>query len=229
MAKVVYGPIVSDARNKHGGSVYTKGHSGAVVRRKVSPIQPRTSCQMNVRASFTGLSKAWSALSETVRAAWIAFCANNPVKDVFGATVTLTGHQMYVRLNRALATIGVAALTNPPANLSVNYAGPVSATHDGPPVTTIPVSWANPGNVGGSESCVIFATAPMSVGRKSGGAKFRFVQYSAPGLVGPYFLYADYADKFGAPPVGTKIFIRAFLVRVTNGAQSLASEFALTI
>lgn len=229
MAKVVYGPIVSDARNKIGGSVFTKGHAGAVVRRKVSPIQPRTSCQMNVRANFTGASKAWAALSDTVRAAWIAFAQANPTKDIFGATVTLTGHQMYVRLYRALATIGVAALTNPPANLNVNYAGPVSATHDGPPVTTIPVSWANPGNVGGSESAVIFATAPMSAGRDRAGAKFRFVQYSAPGLVGPYFLYADYVTKFGVPATGTKIFIRAFLVRITNGAQSLASEYALTI
>jgi hypothetical protein len=229
MAKIVFSAVVGDARNKVGGNVFTKTRFGSMVRRKVSPIQPRSSTQMNVRSSFTGLSKAWSGLTDAVRAAWIAFSTNYPIKDVFGASHNLTGHQMYVRLNRALATIGVAALAAPPANLTTNYAGPITVTKDGPPVTTIQLLWANPGNVGGSESCVIFATPPESAGRATAGAKFRFLQYSAPGLVGPYFLYADYVSKFGVPPVGRKIFFRAFLTKVTNGAQSLPSEFALTI
>lgn len=229
MAKIVYGPLISDARNKVGGVVFTKVHAGAMARRKVSPIQPRTSCQMNVRASFTGLSKAWAALGAAAQAAWIAFAATHPIKDVFGATATLTGHQMYVRLNRSLATIGIAALPNPPANLNVNYPGTFTVTHDGPPVTDMPANWSDPGSVGGSESCVVFATAPMSAGRATGGSRFRFLQYSAVGLVGPYYLYADYVSKFGQPSAGSKIFFRAFLVRSTNGAQGIASEFALTI
>ncbi len=229
MAKVQYGPLVSDARNKVGGVVFTKSHAGNITRKKVSPTQPRTTCQLNVRADFTGASKGWGGLTDAVRAAWIAFAQGHPVKDVFGATMTLTGHQMYVRITRSLATIGLPALPVPPANLTVNYAGPITVTHDGPPVTTIPANWANPGNVGGSESCVVFATAPMSPGRSVAGAKFRFIQYSAVGLVGPYFLYADYVTKFGAPTVGSKIFFRMFLVRSTNGAQGIASEFMLTI
>ena len=229
MAKLVFSALVGDARNKVGGNVFTKTRFGSMARRKVSPIQPRSAAQMNVRASFTGLSKGWGGLGDPARAAWIAFTNNYASKDVFGASHFLTGHQMYVRLNRALATIGIAALATPPANLTVNYPGPITITHDGPPVTTISMNWANPGSVGGSESCVVFATAPQSAGRSTPGAKFRFIQFSAPGLTGPYSLYADYVTKFGAPPVGSKIFFRAFLTKTTNGAQCLPSEFALTL
>jgi hypothetical protein len=229
MAKVQYSAVVGDARNKVGGVVFTRTRGGPTVRRKVSPTQPRSTYQRNVRANFTGLTKAWAALGETVRAAWTAFARNNPTKDVFGATVTLTGHQMYVRLNRSLATIGVAALTNPPANLSVNYPGTIGVTHDGPPVTTIQMDWSDPGSVGGSESCVVFASPPLSAGRSTAGARMAKILHSAPGLVGPYFLYADYVTKYGAPATGSKIFFRAFLVRTTNGAAGIASEFALTI
>lgn len=229
MAKVIGTSVVGDARNKIGANVHTKTKFGAMVRRKVSPTQPRSTAQMNVRASFTGLSKGWSAITDAVRAAWIALANSTPVKDVFGASQHLTGHQFYVRVGRALQTIGLAQLAAAPSNQNVNYAGAITVVHDGPPVTDIQLTWADPGSVGGSESCVIFATAPLSPGVAAGGARFRFLQYSAVGLVGPYFLYADYVSKFGQPPAGKKIFFRAFLVRSTNGAQGLPSEFALTI
>jgi hypothetical protein len=229
MAKVVFGPIVQDARNKEGGTVFTKTRFGAMTRTKVSPTQPRSTAQLNVRADFTGIAKAWAGLTEQVRAAWIALANQFPVKDVFGAAHHLTGLQFYMRTSRALKTIGLSPLATAPANQTVNYAGPITVTHDGPPVTDMQLSWTNPGNVGGSESCVIFATAPQSAGRAAAGAKFRFLQYSAVGLVGPYFLAYDYALKFGTPPAGSKVFFRAFLVKSTNGAQGIPSEFALTI
>lgn len=229
MAKIQFSAVVGDARNKVGGVVFTAGRGHAVVRRKVSPIQPRTTAQRNVRANFTGLSKAWGGIGDAARAAWVAFAKNNPLKDVFGQSITLTGHQMYVRINRNLAQIGVAALTNPPANLNVNYAGTISVTHDGPPATTFEMNFSDPGSVGGSESCVVFATPPMSPGRLSGGARYSQIQFSAPGLVGPYYLYADYVTKFGTPATGSKIFFKAFLTRTTNGAQGTPAEFALTI
>jgi len=228
MAKVVYGPIVQDARNHQGGTVFTRTRAGSMTRRKVSPTQPHTSCQANVRANFTGLSKAWSALSETVRAAWIAFASNNPVRDLFGQRIILTGHQMYVRLNRTLATIGVAAMTNPPANLNVHYVGPVTATHDGPPVTVLNIGWTTPGLMG-NEHTVVFATAPMSAGRATAGARFRLIFHSGSGLPGPFNLITEYTEKFGAPITGSKIFFRAMLVDPDNGAQSIPSEVALTI
>jgi hypothetical protein len=128
MAKIVFSAIVGDARKKIGGNVFTKGRSGAFVRRKVSPTQPRTSAQRNARASFTDLSKAWSGASmdDTKRAGWNALASNYPVKDKFGASHTLTGLQMFQKLNRVIATIGGSLIYTPPASLAAGYPGAIA-------------------------------------------------------------------------------------------------------
>ena len=121
MAKIVFGPLISDARKKIGGVVFTKGRSGAFVRRKVSPIQPRTQAQMNVRANFTFLAKLWSDITMAAyRAAWNALAVSYPKKDKFGAAHSLTGMQFFLRLSRALHTIGISPILPPPASLVVN-------------------------------------------------------------------------------------------------------------
>jgi len=70
MAKIQFSAVVGDARGKVGGNVFTKGRSGAVLRTKVSPVQPRSSFQRAVRSGFTAESKAWTGdLDDTQRAA----------------------------------------------------------------------------------------------------------------------------------------------------------------
>ena len=57
----------------------------------------------------TDLTKRWgSVLTQVQRSAWISFAGANPTRNVFGNTVVLTGLQMYMSVNRNLATIGVA-------------------------------------------------------------------------------------------------------------------------
>lgn len=123
MAKIVFSAVVGDARKKVGGVVFTKVRSGAIVRRKVSPIQPRSSFQRNVRADFTSLSKSWGGLSDSQRSGWIALAALSPRKDVFGASHTLTGLQLYQSCNRNLASLGLPAISDPPPNLQAGYPG----------------------------------------------------------------------------------------------------------
>ena len=120
MAKLTYGPIVSDARNKVAGVVFSRSRSGPYGRSKVSPTQPRTTYQSRVRANFAGIAKSWSAdLDDNQRAAWTALAHSYPVKDVFGNSRILTGLQMFMRVNRNLQVIGEAALFDAPSNMTV--------------------------------------------------------------------------------------------------------------
>ena len=127
MAKVLYGPIVSDARKKIGGVVATKSRFGSVIRKKSSPVQPRTNSQRAVRANFGANAKAWSGtLTSAQRQSWINLAAANPKKDRFGNTQTLTGAQMYNSLSRNLHTLGLLPLPTPPLNLSVDDPGGIT-------------------------------------------------------------------------------------------------------
>jgi hypothetical protein len=125
LAKIVFSAVVGDARKKAGGVVFSKVRTGAIVRRKVSPVQPRSQYQRTVRSLFTSLSKYWGAsLSDTQRSGWNALAAANPRKDVFGQTKTLTGLQLFQSCNRNLNSLGITTvLEDPPAALSAGSPG----------------------------------------------------------------------------------------------------------
>lgn len=120
MAKVKYGAMVTDARGSIDGVVYSKNRYGGYVRVKVSPTQPRTESQTLVRTSFGGNSKDYSTLlTDAQRTSWANFAASFPRTDVFGNSQILSGLAMYQSINRILAQVGVAALLDPPVDLSV--------------------------------------------------------------------------------------------------------------
>ena len=229
MAKVVYSPQVGDMRNKTGGAVHTKTRFGSIVRRKVSPIQPRSTAQMNVRANFTALSKLWSSTSmATYRASWIALANGYPVKDVFGQAHALTGLQLFLGLNRGLHNIGAAVLLIPPATLAALYPGALTlAKTGGPPITALtvqPHTYAT-----ATEATVIDATPGISPGRATAGARYRQVKMVSGVIAAPIDIFADYVAKFGTPIIGRQIFVRTRYITIATGAQSLGSEAAITI
>jgi hypothetical protein len=227
MAKVVYSPQVGDMRNKTGGAVHTKTRFGSMVRRKVSPTQPRSSAQMNVRANFTALSKLWSdPTMDNYRAGWIGLADSYPVKDVFGQSQKLTGHQMFVRLNRALATVGIAAKLIPPSSLSASYPGALTIVATGAPVTVLTVA---PTTVcAASELALVLATPGISRGRAGAGARFRLIGVYSDSPAPPWDIKTAYTNKFGAPISGRKCFIRIIYTSGVTGAQSIASEKEVT-
>jgi len=229
MAKLVYGPIVSDARNKEGGVVFTKTRFGSMARRKVSPTQPRSSSQMNVRASFTALSKLWSdATMDNYRAAWITLADSYPVKDVFGQSQKLTGHQMFVRINRNLDASDTARILIAPASLSAPYPGAITlAKAGGPPITTLTYTQATANTSG--EKILIFATPGISHGVQNAGSRYRLLLNVPDTGTGPWDILPQYIAKFGAPIIGRTIFIKAAMITRATGATSLHSSASIKI
>jgi hypothetical protein len=120
MAKIKLGATLGDARNAAGAIVYSKNQFGAYIRQKVSPVQPRTPRQTQVRQQFTDISKRWGVvLTDSQRNGWKALAAANPVSDVFGDSQTLTGLQFYQRVSRNLQEAGEPILDDAPADQNV--------------------------------------------------------------------------------------------------------------
>ena len=217
MAKLVYGPIVSDARNKIGGVVFSRSRSGPYSRSKVSPTQPRTSYQSTVRANFTSLAKLWGDTTmDANRAGWISLAARYPVKDAFGNSRTLTGLQMFVRCNGALLAIAESVILPAPANLIAGTPGAVILTAIAPNANLTLEVAVNPG---ADEVPVIYAAAPASAGRSRSGAGCRQIKFFAAATAGPYLFMDEYDTKFGPWTVGARIFAEIRYVNSTTGAQ----------
>lgn len=228
MAKVVFSAVVGDARNAVGGVVFTKSRAGAVVRRKVSPVQPRSDDQNEVRASFTTFSKIWATtLTDLQRAGWISLADANPTTDVFGNSIILTGLQMYQSLNRALSTLGVARIDNAPVNLSAGFPGAltITAVHDpGGSLTLLPSIFN-----AGTDGWVAFGAAAVNQGRKFIGTRLRVLDSDTAVLAAPIDLYAEYTAKFGALRAGQRVSLGLMYVNKTTGAQGTRATSSIIV
>lgn len=120
MAKILFGAGVGDARGSVGALTFSKGRNGAIIRTKVSPVQPRTSSVLTIRGQFSSLSKVWAnTLTDNQRLAWIALAATTTYTNVFGNSYHPTGLQLFQSCNRNLDVIGEAHIEDAPANLDV--------------------------------------------------------------------------------------------------------------
>ena len=221
MAKVVYGPIVSDARKKIGGIVATKGHAGNFMRKKVSPIQPRPQAQMVVRSQFAAHAKAWAGLGATVIAAFNALAKSTPKKDRFGASVTQTGLQLFQGLSRNIDTVVGTPLTACPASLSASTPGDLTvvATHAGGTFTVVPTTYPTSG-----EAAAVYAGPPLGLGRSFVGKNYRFIKAFAH-LSSPvaFNIASAYGTKYGAFTINKQIGILVKNINITTGAAGQAS------
>jgi len=70
MAKLTYGPIVSDARGSTAGVTFSRWKQSSYGRRKTRPTNPNTVAQQGVRNVFQTLSNVWRMMQTNYRACW---------------------------------------------------------------------------------------------------------------------------------------------------------------
>lgn len=119
MAKIKFGMMMTDARGKLGGQVFSKNRSGAYVRTKVTPSNPRTRFQQENRSVLGSVSSGWSNLTSEQRSAW-----NNAVEqwqktNVFGDLQKPSGKNLFTSLNKVIIQhfAGADILVSPPAKV----------------------------------------------------------------------------------------------------------------
>jgi hypothetical protein len=222
MAKIKLGGLAQDVRGSLAGTTFSKNASGAYVRGKVSPVQPRTSFQTAARNMFGGLSKLWGGtLTADKRTAWQGFAASHPIIDVFGDSMVLSGINTFQRLNRVIMFLGSASISDPPANLDVTAL--TSATVAVSVATGISIAFA-PSPLAQGEGVYIWATGPIPKGRAFVNSMYKLV--AGGDQETPSVLTTAYTTRFGAITLGS---VHAFLIctaSTVNGAVSagLASK-----
>lgn len=143
---LVQSQVVAAGSGSMGGLTWSHNRGGQYVRSRVVPTNPRTSFQDTVRNTMSYLAAYWrDILTEAQRAGWATYAANVPVVNRLGATIFLTGQNMFIRsnaprisntagtINTLIATapsifnlgeVGQTALTNVDAssnNASINF------------------------------------------------------------------------------------------------------------
>lgn len=222
MAKILMTAIVADIRNKLNGSVFSKNRYGGYVRTKVTPVNPQTLFQQNIRSILSVLSQAWRGLTESQREAWIAAAANFPFTDIYGNTKILSGSALFVKFNTNLTNAGQAPITDPPSpvTLPIALADTLTAAAGIPALsltfTTSPV----PANF----QLQVYATPNITPGRSFVKNQFRLISNIAAAATSPADLLADYSARFGNPVAGQKIFVKIAAVSLITGQLGTPSS-----
>jgi hypothetical protein len=215
MAKIKLSAVVSEMRGKLNGSVFSKNRGGAYVRNKVTPVNPQTTSQGNVRSKLTALSQGWRSLTETQRNAWNTAVSNFTGTDIFGDIKTPSGINLYTKINLNLANAGQSQLNLPPLPGSVGVFNSltITATATTPALT---VAFTQTG-VAAGQTVIVEATTQLSAGKNFVKSEFRKIGTFTGGTATPYNALAAYTAKFGTLVAGQKIFIRFKAISNTTG------------
>ena len=219
MARIKFGMMMTDARGKLGGHVFTKAKSGATIRTKVTPLNPKTSAQSEARSALGANSQAWRMLTETQRLAWNSAAQEVSKTNAFGDTYFPSGKNYFTAVNNNIRNVGGGVLVEPPALVTMPGLTSVEVDLD---LVAEQLDIA-PNLIGDDAGIVLVcnATSGQSSGRYNFSGKYRkFNAYSAAGLPQNTKIYDDYVSKFGVPSAGQKVSFEFYLVNPDTGQVS---------
>lgn len=218
MAKFTSGSIIGQITGSVGGSTYSRNRYGQYIRQRVKPVVSTTPYAQAAKGRLATVSRAWSALSDAQRAAWVAWAQNNPVIDVLGHSQILSGHAAYVMLNARLNLSGDAAISLPPigrapdalATLAVAAAagaGTVGLTYTATPLGAGQKLWVS--------GCVVSSAGITYVKNL-----LREFTISAAAQASPLAAGVAFVARFGTMTAGQKVTIYASVFDSATGLIS---------
>lgn len=220
--KIKFGAMVVDGRGKIGGHVASRNKAGSYFRTKVTPLNPATADQMTVRNNFTANSQGWKGLTAAQRKDWATSVMNFLGTDIFGDSKTLSGFQLFVRLNNYLRFIGETPIASPPVPASIPTFATFSAVPD---KTTGDCEIAFSSAIAATEKVIVSATPGLSAGVNFVKSEYRKVAIWDTTILTGEDLFAAYETKFGTfPAVGTKIFFRAQQIVIASGLPGAVAQ-----
>lgn len=224
MAKVKFGMMMTDARGKLGGQVFSKNRGGSYVRTKVTPSNPRTDAQMQSRLILGQVSQAWSGLTATQIAGWNEAVNDWKSTDVFGDLKTPSGKALFTQLNKNILQSGGSLLNAVPSKMELqDVSGFVPTFHIGDAELTLGIGTVSANNV-----LQVWASAPVSLGTKNVSNRMRVIAYVPAGATSATALYSAYVAKFGAPALSDNIYVQVRAIG-TNGQAGVRINKKATV
>lgn len=220
--------MMTDARGKLGGHVFTKARNGATIRTKVTPSNPQTAAQSLARYIFSSVSQAWRTLAEPQRLAWNAAVGDYSRTNIFGDNYLPSGKNLFVQLNCNLLNVGKNLIDNPPTPVDVPSLLLGGVNFD-TAVEELVLSYLS-SEPGVGYTKVIEASRPFSAGKYNFSGSFsKIFSWDGTSEPTPLAAYTDYIAKFGSPNVGLKIAFRAYVIVNATGQKSPYSEFSTIV
>jgi len=228
MAKVGFGPNITDARGSTADVTYTRTRAGQIMRARVAPSQPASAARAAIQAARSAMLTRWSTvLDDDKRRAWDVFGQNFPTNTPIAGSHPLTGHQAYLRCNIMLQWDGDTILDDPPPDQNVTQLLGLGIDTLTASPQAFDVSWAP--DPGANEYIIVSASPPVSAGARACFSKMRIITLFDSGSPSPQSIISPYTAAWGTLPLGMRVGVIAKFWRTTNGAFSRPMQLSAIV
>ena len=204
---------------KRGVVVGQGGRYGQVSRTLAIPTNPRTTAQLAVRQALSTQAKKWRTLTQAQIAAWNTTAADQQTTPEDGQSGRKTGLQLFIQVNTIGLLTGQPTVSDPPPAVApvglpaitltlANTAGVVS------------IKLATAGTM--PAKALVKACKPQSAGISICN-NWRTLGLCPAVTGGAVDITALFTAKFGAPPVGKKLFIQ--VAEVAGYTEEIPSQY----
>jgi hypothetical protein len=240
MAKILFGPIATDARGKSGGTVFTRNAYGPSIKRHTSPGAANTKANAASKSALAATAKTWNTPAmDPYREGWNTLATTFTVPDRFNNQIHLSGIALFVRANKELKVLsGTLAPSSPyspppfllqaPADQDSFDIGGLIATFTPEPPFSLSVTVTNLPT--GEDQLVVCASNLTTVGRKLPKTnKIPTIQVYGPDQTNPFDFTDNWQAKFLTAPTRGLIAVAAYTIRASNGAAGLRYATLLSL
>jgi hypothetical protein len=208
---------------KLGLTVTWPGRNGLIRRTLVTPSNPRSAAQLAVRDILQQQARRFDSLTEAQQNAWITAASAYQSRPTLGQSGPLTGLQLFTKINCKLAQLGEAPVDAPPGNPQFGDLAPQNLviTNVAGVITLKLTCPADPG-----ANTILRASKPQHSGIRACG-DYRMIGVCPAADQGSADITGLYTAKFGAPPAGSRLFVRASLM--VSGFESIPRSFSALV
>ena len=208
---------------KRGLTVSQAGQFGQISRAVVPVSNPQTAAQMAVRDNLSHVSARWRALQETERAAWMAAAKDVQSNPRLNQSGSLSGFQLFTKINCVLAQFGEDQVDTPPAQPQFAALAPqgLVITNNGGTIALKLTCPTSPGT-----NTIVRAARAISQGRETC-KDFRILGMCPTPAQGSADITSLYTARYGAPTVGKKVYVR--VNQHVDGWESLGRTYSAIV
>lgn len=219
------GMLVGPVSGKLGGLVASHNNGGQYLRQKVTPTNPNSPAQQEVRTLFAELAARWrDNLNQTERDAWEVYAFNSPIQNRIGDTIKISGLAMYIRSNVPRLQAGMSRIDTAPIIFGLAAQPATAAVIGNPP--DIDISWTAASEPWDNEvgaALLVYVSRPVNPSIAFFKGPFRFAGTILGALVAPT------SPQTITPPFtldgGTRFYVK---LNVTRADGRLSDPLILT-
>jgi len=230
MAKVILGPLITDARCSVGNTVFTKNRAGNVTRLRVKGANPKSTKQIKSRKVLKDLNLDWVyAMTDAQRAAWTIYAETFKHNTPLAPGQTLTGYDAFVQANGMINYIIGGFIPDPPTDRLVTDMGPLEIVSSSAAAHSLVLSFTPA--VDGNHVLPLFMAPQLSPGHMTHRNRFQFLFAlgygdSPPIDIGPYYeamtgpISNPHDGAWGPLVAGKKVWIRYYAADLSKGVRT---------